>query len=361
MNRASATGGATWSGQTARPNEPMNGSGGKFHRRNFAVLSILMPAFNAATWLSTTLDSLLVQQGEDFEVIICDDNSTDQTRVIARNYEKRDPRVRYIWQKKSGASTARNTAFIAARGRWVIYFDADDIMYPGSFTALMQMARLHPEDIVYCRWSTLGQDPTSRNTVPAVMAHFRGDMAGWLWIERAFLYDYPTYPGCFVLPRSLVEKAGGWNEQLSFQDDMEFYSRIICQAEAIRFCPEALFIYRQGVPGSLSNTGGRCSIESQYLATTLAVQHLLRVRDTWSARRAAVRQIMLLSYAQYLAAPDISRKAELLANSVARGLLWRPWLPGGNARRVMQVALGWKLALRTHSALKRHSERRHSC
>jgi hypothetical protein len=76
-----------------------------------------------------------------------------------------------------------------------------------------------PNDIVYCRWSKSGQ---SSGTSTPVKASFSHDMTGWFWVERAFLYDYPTYPGCFVLPRSLIEEAGGWNEQLSFQDDMEF-------------------------------------------------------------------------------------------------------------------------------------------
>ena len=102
----------------------------------------------------------------------------------------------------------------------------------------------------------------------------------------------------------------------------------------------------------LSNTTGRRSSESQWLATTLAVQHLLRVRNTRSARAAAARQLMLVSYAQYLAAPDISRNGESYAKSLATGPFWRPWLPGGPKRRLLQAALGWKLALKAHSVLK---------
>jgi hypothetical protein len=91
----------------------------------------------------------------------------------------------------------------------------------------------------------------------------------------------------------VIDRAGaGTNEHLSFQDDMEFFSRVISWIETIRFCPEAVFVYRQGVPGSVSNTPGRGSSESQWLATALAVQHLLSVRNTASARVAAVRQLI---------------------------------------------------------------------
>ena len=315
-------------------------------QRNGALLSILIPAFNAATYLSTTLDSLLAQEGEDFEVVICDDGSSDQTGNIASSYANRDSRVRYFRQENSGASAARNAAFLAARGRWVIYFDADDLSYAGSLAAMMRVARLHPKDVVYCRWSKFDQHSDRR-----IAELFSGDMAGPLWLERAFLHDYPTYPGCFVLPRSLIEEAGGWNEQLSFQDDMEFYARVVSRVETMRFCPEAVFIYRQGVPGSISNAPGRGGSASQYLATTLAVRHLLSVRNTKSARVAGARQLMLVSYTQYLAAPDISRKAEIYAKSLAA--YPRPWLPGGPKRRLLQVMLGWKLALKVHAMLKR--------
>jgi hypothetical protein len=84
---------------------------------------------------------------------------------------------------------------------------------------------------------------------------------------------------------------------------MEFYTRVISQVGMMRFCAGAMFMYRQGVPGSISNIPTKDSSASPYLATSLAVQHFLRVRNTGSARDAAVRQLMLVSYLQYLAAP----------------------------------------------------------
>lgn len=313
------------------------------------MLSILIPAFNAQTYLSSTLDSLLSQNECDFEIIICDDGSTDKTATIGSNYLTRDRRVTYFRQAHSGAAAARNAAFSASRGKWVVYFDGNDISCPGSLGAMVRVAQTYPSDIVYCRWSKLHEPANNSSEV----ALFKEHMPGWLWLERAFLYDYPTYTGCFLLPRTMVEKEGGWDERLSFQDDMEFYARLIARTDIIRFCDEARFIYRQGVPGSVSRSVGTSSSESHYLATALAVQHLLRVRNTKSARAAAVRQLMLVSYTQHLGAPGISRKAEMDAKALAAAPLWRPWLPGGPARRILQVFLGWRLALKVHSALKR--------
>jgi hypothetical protein len=214
---------------------------------------------------------------------------------------------------------------------------------------MMQKAQLYPEEIVFCRWSKFIGNPAVLTRGPML---FTSDLPGDLWLERVFCRDYPTYPGCFILPRRLVEQYGGWNEELSFQDDMEFYARIVSRTRTMRYCGEALFCYRDGVPGSLSKTSGRRSSESQWQATNLAVQHLLNASNTSSARSAGARQLMLVSYAQFLAAPDISKKAEALAQKLASGLLWRPWLPGGIMRRVLQMTLGWRLAVKSHALIR---------
>src|SRR5262249_11791086 len=249
-------------------------------------------------------------------IVICDDGSTDGTAKIAQTFACLDSRVRYFRQTNAGASAARNAAFLASRGKWVIYIDADDIMLSGSLQAMMMTARLHPKEIVFCRWCKFSLDTEVRTPASTLLT---SDMAGWQWLEQAFLSDYPTYPGCFLLPRELIEQAGGWNEKLSYQDDMEFYARLISQADSMRYCSGALFCYRQGVIGSLSNTAGRRNSESQWEATRLAVQYLLNAKDTARTQCAAVRQLMLVSYAQYIAAPDISKNAEGFARKLAVG------------------------------------------
>jgi hypothetical protein len=313
------------------------------------MLSILMPAFNAEKYLPDTLKSLLEENKDDFEIVICDDGSTDGTAKIAQMFASRDTRVRDIRQPNRGASAARNAAFLASHGRWVMYVDADDVMLPGSIGAMMTTARSHPNEIVFCRWCKISSDADIRTPASTLLMR---DMAGWEWLEQAFSFDYPTYPGCFLLPRELIERAGGWNEQLSFQDDMEFYARVISQTSSMRYCSGALFCSRQGVIGSLSNASGRRSSESQWEATRLAIQYLLNAKDTPQTRSAAVRQLMLVSYAQYIAAPDISKNAEDFARKLAAGPFWGPRLPGGPMRLALQVVFGWKFALKIHGALK---------
>lgn len=88
------------------------------------LVSIIVPAYNAAAHLREALESVFAQDWRPFEVILVDDGSTDETRAIAQSF----PEVRYIWQENAGASAARNSALAASVGDFVANFDADDVL-----------------------------------------------------------------------------------------------------------------------------------------------------------------------------------------------------------------------------------------
>lgn len=312
-------------------------------------LSILIPAFNAAAYLGNALDALIDQLPERSEIVVCDDGSNDDTAVVATAYAKVHPHVKLVRQANAGAAAARNAAFRASSGAHVCFFDADDLCAPGSLAAMLAVAVRHPLAVVHCAWSKFADDPSVTEAGPLLAEQA---LPGWQWLQRAFAQDYPTYPGSFLMPRALLDVAGLWDERLGFQDDMEFFARVISAAPEVCYCAEARFLYRAGVPGSLSKRGGRCSSESQWLATEQAVRHLLAAHEGLESRAAAARQLMLLAYAQYLWAPDISAKAEALALSLAPQGWHSPVLPGGPARRLLQDVLGWKAAIRMHARLR---------
>lgn len=309
------------------------------------MISVLVPAYNAAAYLPTALDSLLSQR-VDLEIVVCDDGSSDGTLEIARGYMKLDPRIKVLSQPNSGAAAARNAALRHSIGDSIFFFDADDFLAPGSLAAMCDMASRYPGDGVYAPWIKFAHAP---NTPIEGRPSLDQTLPGWRWLELAFQLDEPTYVGRFLLPRNVVQAVGGWNERLGFQDDMEFFARVIARLPVMHYCPNALFCYRQGVAGSISNTRNRQSTESLLLATKLAVRHLLDAKDTPRARRAAARQLMLVAHVTYLHTPDISAEAERLADDIAPSIFDRPSLRGGIARRAMQLLLGWKKALRLHN------------
>lgn len=95
------------------------------------LFSVVIPAYNYAAYLPRAIDSVLAQSGDDFEIIVVDDGSTDDTHTVGARYQQLHPeRVRYLRQDNGGPAKARNRGIEEARGDFLIFLDADDRLLP---------------------------------------------------------------------------------------------------------------------------------------------------------------------------------------------------------------------------------------
>ena len=96
-----------------------------------ALVSVIIPAYNCADYLDITLDSVTNQTYKNWEVIVVDDCSTDNTAEVVQKYIKKDERIKYHkLDKNSGAAVARNTAVKLAQGKYMAFLDSDDVWFP---------------------------------------------------------------------------------------------------------------------------------------------------------------------------------------------------------------------------------------
>src|SRR5947209_609603 len=110
------------------------------------AVSVIIPAYNYATYLPKAIDSVLKQRFTNYEIIVVDDGSTDNTADLIAKY---GDRVRYVYQKNAGLPSARNTGIKAARGDYVGFLDADDEWHPNFLQNAMEtFARLSPDFVV---------------------------------------------------------------------------------------------------------------------------------------------------------------------------------------------------------------------
>lgn len=95
------------------------------------LVSIITPTYNCAKFIAETIESAQSQSYPDWEMIIVDDCSSDNTKEIVEQYQKNDPRIQYHCLKRnSGAAVARNTALKLAKGKWIAFLDSDDLWNP---------------------------------------------------------------------------------------------------------------------------------------------------------------------------------------------------------------------------------------
>ena len=114
------------------------------------MLSIIMPVYNTGSYLDVTVNSVLAQTYRDFELIMVDDGSTDDSGKLCDALALKDHRIRVIHKKNGGVASARNAGLGAASGEYIGWVDSDDLVSPVMFQVMMDMAEKYEADIVQC-------------------------------------------------------------------------------------------------------------------------------------------------------------------------------------------------------------------
>ncbi len=123
-------------------------------------VSIIIPVYNAETHLEKCVLSVMAQTLREFELLLIDDGSTDETPVLCDQYARQDSRVVVIHQPNSGVSAARNQGIAHAKGDYIGFVDADDWIEPGMYARLLSQGEATGSDIVMCDATTVYDDGT---------------------------------------------------------------------------------------------------------------------------------------------------------------------------------------------------------
>lgn len=129
-------------------------------------LSIIVPIYNVESYLKKCLDSIIMQTFSNFELILINDGSTDQSGEICDEYEKRDSRIKVIHQENGGVSSARNSGLDIAIGKYIGFIDPDDTLERDMFEQLIQASLDHHADIVVCSYRTINLITSTEKTSP---------------------------------------------------------------------------------------------------------------------------------------------------------------------------------------------------
>ena len=117
------------------------------------AVSVIIPAFNAAAYLSRCLQSLQAQTFRDWEAIVVDDGSTDGTPALLDSFAAQDARIRAIHKENGGVSFARNSALALADGKYVLFVDSDDFLHPQAMELCLNLAEKDASDVVAFTYS----------------------------------------------------------------------------------------------------------------------------------------------------------------------------------------------------------------
>ncbi len=111
------------------------------------MFSVIIPAYNAALYIQKSIDSVLNQTFNDFEILVVDDGSSDDTRKVVKAFE--DDRIHYIYQPNGGVSSARNTGILNASGEYICFLDADDLWKSNHLQVVSRLIKEYPAADVF--------------------------------------------------------------------------------------------------------------------------------------------------------------------------------------------------------------------
>lgn len=212
------------------------------------LVSVVLPVYNGSEYLSEAITSILGQTYPNFELIIIDDGSTDDSAAIISSF--RDGRIRFLQQENRGIVATLNRGIELAGGRYIARQDADDMSLPERFSRQVSFLESHPEYGMVGTWAEIWQ-----GRAPGQHSHrwAPDDLA----LKFDLLFDNPFVHSSMMVRKSALHEVGLYSMRgrAQYPEDYELWSRIARRFKVANI-PEVLHIYRE-VPRSLSRTGER--------------------------------------------------------------------------------------------------------
>ena len=307
------------------------------------LVSVLIPCFNAAAVIGETLDSVFRQTWPEIEVVVVNDGSIDDSAAVARSFAR--PNLRLIEQANAGQTAALNVALAAATGNYIQYLDADDLIDPDKIE--LQMRRLidRPDCVATAEWGRFYRSADETQFVPDEVWRDM-DALGWLVASRSDGLGM-MFPALWLIPARLAREAGPWAEDLTLNNDAEYFTRVLLAADQVLFCRGARARYRSGNPASLSGRKSPAAYLSQYKVLDLCERNVRAREDSDRVRRGFALSWQHMAHAALPYEPALAEKALIRARAL-HSVTVRP--DGGPAFKLVSRLVGWRLARRLQVA-----------
>lgn len=289
------------------------------------MFSVIMPAYNAETFIARAIDSVLSQTYPDFELIVVDDGSTDATKERVLSFS--DERIRYVYQKNGGVSAARNQGILESRGEYICFLDSDDEWRPEHLSVLFALTEKYPD----CAMRVTGYDirlgdgtliHKSQSILRAIPEEdFKSDNAYDLLNRHGYFLNTNTV----CCERGVFDRLGLFAEGVKNGEDDDMWYRIFAYYP-VAVSKRATTVYDRANCGATAKRD--IPVETFFLRR---VEGLLASSDVEEARKASLavwRERNKLSRVRRLILAGDKREARRLLRTVDRKRVRRKKLLG---------------------------------
>lgn len=231
------------------------------------LVSIITPAYNAEKYIAETIQSVINQTYKNWELIIIDDGSTDNTSKIINSFK--DKRILLSYQKNQGVSVARNLGLSLVQGKYITFLDADDILPPRSLEVRVNYLELHP-NIDLVDGKAIVKNVILTKTIREHNPTYKGSL-----FPRLIKLDSRIYLTCYYMFRTKTLGKTKFQENMTHSEDILFFIELSNNQDIqYGFVSELVFIYRTGHISAMKNLDG---LENGYLSLIQKISQLNQV------------------------------------------------------------------------------------
>lgn len=276
------------------------------------VLSIIIPAYNAGSYIKKIVTKILNQGIKNIELIVVDDGSSDNTINVLRGIQSKDKRLVVLSKKNGGPSSARNLGIKKSKGKYIMFVDSDDDISTNLFGRMIAAIEESDSDVVVCGWRVdLNKDDQLvkgyKRISPAEELVSDNDTNLKEFVLRSIGNDGTLYNLWNKIFKAEVIKDNTllFREDLRFGEDLVFFLQYIGFSSKLMLIPDILYFYRAD---SSSSVFSKSSLDSEYRVENLKELATFSDSDNEKIRDLSswVRYRWLISYSIRLAYSDFS-------------------------------------------------------
>lgn len=310
------------------------------------LVSILIPAYNAEKWIGCTLRSAVGQTWPRKEVVVVNDGSKDQTAAIVRQFNSQG--VKLVSTENRGMCWAQNLAFETCQGDYIQWLDADDMLALDKVER--QLNALREGDSKRILLSSPWAPFFYRTDNPKFVRNsVWEDLTPVEWLLRKLGENLHMQNATWLVSREVTEAAGPWDTRLHYDQDGEYFARVLLASEGTRFVPNTGIYYRVTSTNRISYIGNsNKKKDSLLLAMKLHIQYLRSLEESERVRKACLTYLQNWYFNFYPERPDLVAEMQKLADELG-GRLEAPRLRWKYAW--MQPMFGWETAKRAQNFL----------
>jgi glycosyltransferase involved in cell wall biosynthesis len=289
-------------------------------------VSIITSTYNRSYLIGDAICSVLAQTVTDFEMVVVDDGSTDNTRDVVMGFG--DRRIHYVCQPNAGLAAGRNTAIRHARGEYIAFLDDDDLYLPHNLEAQLAVFESNPE----IGWTTGGYLVV--NVAGEILERHAWSKYRQLDLHT-WLFDCPTCPSAVVMRRAWLERVGGFDEQLPQTEDWDLWLRLAyvgCQMACVEsiVCQYRLHNLNM-VRNAIKQKRGTILMLDKFFASPQLEPNLQAMQSAVYAR----------AYLKSASREYIAGEIAEAQSDIARAIEFDPSVAENRGEKIFKHLIGW--------------------